>query len=75
MFLNWVLFNSEAWSSINKRHIDENETIDRTIMKFLVGGHAKTPSEIFYLETATIPLKVHKVYKKTELPPIIIVNI
>ena len=26
-------------------------------MKFIVGAHAKTPSEILYLETATIPLR------------------
>ena len=57
MFVNGVLFNSEAWSSINHKHIEEIETIDRTLMRFLVGAHAKTPSEILYLETATIPLR------------------
>ena len=57
MFVNGVLFNSEAWSSINQKHIEEIETIDRTLMRFLVGAHAKTPSEILYLETATIPLR------------------
>ena len=57
MFVNGVLFNSEAWSSINQKHIEEIETIDRTLMRFLIGAHAKTPSEILYLETATIPLR------------------
>ena len=57
MFVNRVLFNSEAWSSINQKYIEEIETIDRTLMKFIVGAHAKTPSKMLYLETATIPLR------------------
>ena len=57
MFVNGVLFNSEAWSSINQKHIEEIETMDRTLMKFIEGAHAKTPSEMLYLETATIPLR------------------
>ena len=56
MFVNGVLFNSEAWSSINMKHTEE-KTIDRTRMRFIVGAHAKTPSEILYLETAAIPLR------------------
>ena len=57
MFVNGVLFNSEAWSSINIKHIEEIETIDRSLMRFIIGAHAKTPSEMLYLETATIPLR------------------
>ena len=57
MFVNGVLFNSEAWSSINQKQIEEFETIDRTLMKFIVGAQVKTPSELLYLETATIPLR------------------
>ena len=57
MSVNVALFNSEAWSSLNMKHIEEIETIDRTLMKFIVGAHAKTPSEILYLETPTIPLR------------------
>ena len=52
MFVNGVLSNSGAWSSINQNHIEEIETIDRTLMKFIIGAHAKTPSEFIYLETA-----------------------
>ena len=57
MFVNGVLFNSEAWGSISQKHIEEIETIDRTLLKFIIGAHAKTPSELLYLETATIPLR------------------
>ena len=57
MFVNGVLFNSEAWHSIQLKHLEELELIDRSVMRFIIGAHAKTPSEILYLETATIPLR------------------
>ena len=41
MFVNGVLFNSEAWSSINQKHIEESEIFKRTLMRFLFGAHAK----------------------------------
>ena len=57
MFVNGVLFNSEAWSAICMKHIEELELIDRSVLKFIIGAHAKTASEVVYLETATIPLR------------------
>ena len=57
MFVNGILFNSEAWHSIQLKHLEELEVIDRTLMRFIIGAHSKTPSEFLYLETGTIPLR------------------
>ena len=39
MFVYGVLFNSEAWHSINLKHIEEFELIDRSLMPFIIGAH------------------------------------
>ena len=57
MFVNGVLFNSEAWHSTHSKHLDELELIDRSVMRFILGAHSKTPSETLYLETASLPLR------------------
>ena len=51
MFINGILFNSEAWHNISKRHIEDLEIIDHILMRFLIGAHSKTPTEALYLET------------------------
>ena len=43
MFVNGVLFYSETRSSNNQKHTEEIETIDKTLIKFIVRAHAKTP--------------------------------
>ena len=40
MFVNGVLFYSEARSSNNQKHTEEIETIDKTLIKFIVRAHA-----------------------------------
>ena len=57
MFVNGILFNSEAWYAIKPKHMDELEQIDQTLMRFIIGAQSKVPSEMLYIETATIPLK------------------
>ena len=57
MFINGVLFNSEAWHSVQLKHLEELEVIDRSLLRFIIGSHSKTPSEMLYLETSTIPLR------------------
>ena len=54
MFVNGILYNSEAWHNISMRNIEELEVIDHTLIKFIIGAHAKTPTEISYLETGAI---------------------
>ena len=55
MFMNGILFNSEAWHAIKPKHMEELGQIDRTLMRFIIGAQSKVPSEMLYLETATIP--------------------
>ena len=43
-----------AFSTV--KHLEELELIDKSIMRFIIGAHAKTPSEIINLKTATILL-------------------
>ena len=57
MFVNGILINSEAWHSITKQHIEDLEVMDRTLLRNIVGAHAKVQTEFLYLETGTTPLK------------------
>ena len=57
MFVNGVLFNSEAWYNIQEKHMEKLEKIDRSVMRFITGAHSKVPSEVLYLETSAIPLR------------------
>ena len=57
MFVNGILCNSEAWHSISKKHIDQFEVMDRSLLKFIIKAHAKVQNEFLYLETGAIPIK------------------
>ena len=57
MFLNGVLFNSEAWQGLNETYITLMENIDHQVMKTICNGHSKTPNEFYYLETGAKLLK------------------
>ena len=51
-----MLFNSEVWQGMNSTDITMLETIDHQLMKVICNGHAKTPSEFYYLDTAAITI-------------------
>ena len=57
MFINAILFNSEAWHGLTETEIRILEEIDETLLRSLVKGHSKTPLEFLYLETGAIPIK------------------
>ena len=57
MFVNGILTNSEAWHSTTKQHIEDLEVMDRMLLRYIVGAHAKVQTEFLYLETGTTPLK------------------
>ena len=63
MFINGVLFNSEVWQGMNSTDITMLDKIDHQLMNIICNGHSKTPSEYYYLETATIPIK-HIIYSR-----------
>ena len=58
MFLNGVLFNSEAWHGLTSTQITKLENVDHQLLRFIISGHAKVPVEFLYLETGTIPLRL-----------------
>ena len=57
MFLNGILYNSEAWHSLTEKDIKMLETVDEHLLRSLVKGHAKTPIEFLYLEAGATPIR------------------
>jgi hypothetical protein len=57
MFVNGILFNSEAWHGITQKHINALQAIDESLLRGILKAHAKTPREFLYLELGAIPLK------------------
>ena len=68
MFINGVLFNSEAWHGVSKNDIEVLEKLDQILLRFLLGSHAKAPVEMLYLESGAIPPYIHSVDKENNLP-------
>ena len=57
MLINCMLFNSEVWNCVNEKHMKDLEKIDENLLRRLLGAHSKTPLEILYLETGSLPIK------------------
>ena len=54
VFVNGVLLNSEAWHSISKKHIEELEVMDGSLLKYILQSHSKVQNEFLYLETGIL---------------------
>ena len=57
MFVNGILCNSEAWHSISKKHIEDLEVMDRSLLRYITGAHVKTKNEFLYLETGVLNIE------------------
>ena len=57
MFLNGVLFNSEAWHSVTTTDIAILEKVDEALLRGILLAHSKIPLEALYLETKSIPIR------------------
>ena len=57
MFLNGVLYSSEAWHGITESQIAQIETVDHQLLRTILSAHSKTPTEMLYLETGALPVK------------------
>ena len=57
MFLNGVLYNSEAWHSIDDKDLIPLEKADEVLLRGLLSAHSKTPIEALYLETNSLPVR------------------
>ena len=56
-FINGCFFNSEVWSGFGDKDLHDLEVIDHQILKAVIGGQAKSQTEMLYLETAQTPIK------------------
>ena len=56
MFINGILYNSEAWHGVTDSHIEKLSKIDHQLMRSLLSAHAKIPTEFLYLETGVLPV-------------------
>ena len=57
MFINGVLYSSEAWSSISEAEYRMLERCDERLLRAIIGGHCKAAHEFAYMETAAWPLR------------------
>ena len=57
MLLNGILYNSEAWHGVTKKHVKTLEAIDEAGLRGILKAHSKTPTEFLCLETGAIPIK------------------
>ena len=57
MFLNGILYNSEAWHAVSEAEIRMLEVVDEHLLRALVKGQSKTPLEFLYLEAGAIPIR------------------
>ena len=57
LFINGILFNSEAWHDVKEEDINSSEKADEALLRGIVRSHSKIPREALYLETASIPIK------------------
>ena len=56
LFLNAVLFNSEAWQGIVDSDIELLEKADEVLLRGIIHGHSKAPPVSLYLETGSVPI-------------------
>ena len=56
MLINGMLFNSEAWHSVNKYHIEMLEKVDHLFLRQMFNSHSKTSIPFLHLETGTVPI-------------------
>ena len=56
-----MLSNSESWVGLSKTNIKDLESVDEQLLRSIFSSdlakHAKTPKELLYLETGTIPIR------------------
>ena len=57
LVLSSLLSNSESWYNLTKMDICKLESVDEEMLRKLLFAHSKTPIELLYLETGTIPIR------------------
>ena len=61
LLLSTLLANSEAWVGLTKKNISDLEAVDMQMLRSVFSSdftkHSRTPKELLYLETGTIPIR------------------
>ena len=57
LFINGILYNSEAWQGINEKDVLILEKVDEALLRGILTAHPKIPIEALFLETKSIPIR------------------
>ena len=57
MLLSTLLSNSEAWYNLTQSDISVLEKVDEELLRKIFHAHSKTPLELLYLESGSIPIR------------------
>ena len=57
LLLSTLLCNSEAWYNLTKDDISVLESVDEDLLRKILQAHSKTPKEMLYLESGSIPIR------------------
>ena len=73
LLLSSLISNSESWVGLTKKQISDLEFVDEELIRNIfsidqVKAHSKTPLELFYLETGSIPNIRYILMSRPELP-------
>jgi hypothetical protein len=57
LFINSLLFNSEAWYNLNQKDLEDLEMADEALLRRILECPESTPKEMMYLELACLPIR------------------
>ena len=57
MLLNGILTNCEVWYTVKEEHMKSLESADNDLLRKVFNAHCKTAIELFFIETAKIPIR------------------
>ena len=55
-FLNGILTNAETWFSLSPQHISQLESVDKLLLRSILGTPVSTPTEAMFLELGIISI-------------------
>ena len=58
MLVNVILTNCEVWLNVKEDYLKTLEAADNELMRKIFNAHSKTACELFFLETAKIPIRL-----------------
>ena len=57
LFLSTVLFNSQAWSNLTKKDMENLRTVQLKLLKKIIGAPRSTSNAFTYLELGVVPIE------------------